>query len=265
LDQKLITKQMVEEWLNNWVKTLKIKYWQGKIENISVEKLNTFFEDVQKAQLYSISSAKEWKEKAIKWKDGKDYINYEAISDYANETLKHHETKWLKKFIATAEKYMWAKENGTDSKSQIFIRKLEQNFWINPKTVNWCWAFIWQVLIESWYFKSVRELRKHVKYPDVSSNYLNLGYFPGHIGIFVGWDTMISWNSKNMVRYGKVNYEKLVWWIMPSDIWNPNAVHFYHKWDKQIPVGALLVFKRGNRPLEKRIASLAWRKSQYRA
>jgi len=266
-EQKLITIKDVEKWIKKWYKTIKVHYQNWESDRISVKELKKFYDEIIKAQKYSINSAKEGIKKS---KDGK-HINYKAISDYADNYDKNHPEKlsWLSKLIAKAQVYMEATEKWNDPLSRKLQNKMKK-FWLdikNDPNDNWCAAFVGQVLIESGYFKNVNDLKQHLPfpYPEIASNYLWLWkilgkdyYFKAHIWIYTGWETMINGNSHNMVRYSKVNFNKLVGWVLPQDIWNPNKVHWYRKEKNEPPVGALLVLKRWKEKLSSEVAKIAW-------
>lgn len=157
---------------------------------------------------------------------------------------------------------MGAKEKWNDPLSRELQKRMKK-FGLDIKhnpSHNWCAAFVGDCLIRAGYFKDIRDLKNHLPapYPDVASNYLWIGYFKAHIGIYTWWETMINGNSHNMVRCSHVGWNKLVGWIMPEDLWNPNKVHFYHKEKIEPPVGALLVFKRWKWALPKQVALKAW-------
>ena len=238
INQKISTENDIKKWKNITIK----------------EPLYS----IKKAQEYSIDSAKEW----IKKSKDKKYINYKAISEYAEHSKQTTtENLKLKNLIAASQIFMWATETWNDplsKKLQSEMKKFGLDIKNNPND-RWCAAFVWRCLIKAGFYKDIKDLKKHLPYPypDVASNYLWLWYFPAHIGIYTWGETMINWNSHNMVRYSKVNFKKLVWWVMPEDIGKSDKVHFYQKEKIEPPVGAILVFKRGNKKLPEKIARIS--------
>jgi len=257
--QKLITKNDVEKWLRRWYRTIRLHYRNWYTDKVSVKELKKFYDEVIKAQEYSKNSINEGIKKS---KDGN--INYKATSTYAKNYDETHKEKltWLSKLISKAQVYMWAMEKWNDPLSKELQEKMKK-FWLDIKnnpTDNWCAAFVWQVLIDSWYYENIRSLKNKLSepYPDVASLYLWAGYFKAHIWIYTWWDIMINWNSHNMVRYSKIDYSKLVWWVLPDDIWDPEKVHWYRKEKWSIPPWAILVFKRWRERLSYNIRKKAW-------
>lgn len=258
--QRLIKYEDVQKWIKKWWHSVRIHYQNWKTDKVNIHELKKFFENIQIAQKYSIRSAQEWIKKS---KDNKK-INYQAISNYAQNQLLENKEKSpnLTKLIAQAQYFMGAKETWNDPLSRKLQARMK-NFGLdirNNPSHNWCAAFVWDCLIRAWYFKDINDLKKHLPkpYPDVASNYIGIWYFKAHMWIYTWGEIMINWNSHNMVRYSKVRWNKLVWWIMPSDLWNPNKVHFYQKEKTKPPVGALLIFERVKWSLPKQIALKAW-------
>lgn len=263
INQKIIKYSDVERLFKKWWKKVKINYINWKTEIIKIIELKKLFDELKQAQIYSIKSAQEWIKSSKDWK----HINYDAISSYANKTIKKEENlekeRWkIKLLLAKAQIYIWAQEDWND-KISIKLQKEMKKFWLDIKnnpSNKWCAAFVWNCLVKAWYFKDIRELKHKLPkpYPDVASNYLWIWYFKWHIWIYTWGNTMINWNSHNMVRYSKVNWNKLVWWIMPYDIWNTNKIHFYHKKKLDSPVWAILVFKRWKKRLPYNIRKKSW-------
>jgi len=265
IKQKIIKYDDVNKLFQKWYEKVKINYISWKTEIVKVIELKKLFKKIIQAQNYSIKSANEWIKKS---KDGEN-INYDAISSYANETIKNKNNidgkdGKIKLLLAKAQTYMWAEESW-NNKISLKLQKEMKKFWLdikNNSSDKWCAAFIWNCLIKAWYFKNIKDLRNKLPqpYPDVASNYLWIWYFKWHIWIYTWWKTMINWNSHNMVRYSKVNWRKLVWWVMPHDIWNNNKIHFYHKEKLEPPTGAILIFKRWKKKLPYIIRKKSWMK-----
>jgi len=249
INNKVITKENILSRIKQWVKLIKVKYNNWKTEKINVNDLSKFYND--------INGAREYVNKSAKYSIGipkKNWeVDYKKMSSFAEKSIDEIGANKIKNLIISAQKYYHWKEKWIDKVSKE-LRSEIKKFWLDINKANdyWCAAFIWICLVQSKNFNNINELKKIVRNPLRAASYLWWKDFAWHIWISLWNWIMINWNSWNTVqnRYMyKNNAEKIVWWVMPENVWNKDAVNYLKKPNlenkiKEIPVGAIVVFRR---------------------
>jgi len=234
-----ITIEDIKKWILEWRKSVRVwtNFWT-KADYVDPKELGRLYNDIRQAKKYTSKSYEKWL-KNYSWG-----VDYKSLSEYWNKEFNKLEKGSLFNLLASADKYMWARERWRGLISRD-LRKKILKFWLDmnkPKDY-WCAAFIWQVLIDSWYAKNVKDVRRKVWNTNRAANYLWGKDFPWHIGI-KKWNMMINWNSRNSVKLSSLwpkTMTKFVWWILPEHVWDKSKVH---KNKKKIPDWAIMVFYR---------------------